>query len=70
MNRFEDNNWCEKMRIHLDFNNVMVDFIGDKEGIKQSQFENLSEKIWSVRKKAVILYSQNGSNYFPKAKDL
>lgn len=45
MNRFEDNNWCEKMRIHLDFNNVMVDFIGDKEGIKQSQFENLSEKI-------------------------
>lgn len=45
MNRFEDNNWCEKMRIHLDFNNVMADFIGDKEGIKQSQFENLSEKI-------------------------
>lgn len=27
MFEYEDKNWCEKMRIRLDFNNVMQNFI-------------------------------------------
>lgn len=54
MNRYEDNKWCEEMRIRLDFNNVMADFIGDKEGISQSQIDNLSEKINNAAKQMSI----------------
>lgn len=43
MFEYEDKNWCEKMRIRLDFNNVMQDFIDG--GFSQKNFDDLSEKI-------------------------
>lgn len=43
MFEYEDKNWCEKMRIRLDFNNVMQNFIDG--GFSQKNFDDLSEKI-------------------------
>ena len=43
MFEYEDKNWCEKMRIRLDFNNVMQDFIDG--GFSQKNFDDLSDKI-------------------------
>lgn len=43
MFEYEDKNWCEKMRIRLDFNNVMQDFIDG--GFSQKNFDDLSEEI-------------------------
>lgn len=43
MFEYEDKNWCEKMQIRLDFNNVMQDFIDG--GFSQKNFDDLSEKI-------------------------
>lgn len=45
LNRFEDSSWQQQMKISLDFNNVMAQFIGDKEGLSDAQFEKLAYKI-------------------------
>ena len=45
MSKFENKEWREKMRISLDFNNVMSDFIGDNEGIKKSELDNFFDRI-------------------------
>lgn len=46
MFEYEDKNWCEKMRIRLDFNNVMQNFIDG--GFSQKNFDDLSEKIMNA----------------------
>lgn len=42
--RFEDNAWKENMKIELDYNNMMADFIGDK-GLHEKDIAALEPKI-------------------------
>lgn len=43
MQRYQDKNWAESMRIKFDFNNMMTEFIGEQ-GINVSEIDNLKER--------------------------
>ena len=34
MKNYQDEKWCKEMKIRLDYNNVMADYVGEKEGYK------------------------------------
>ncbi len=57
MGNWHGNDWVRKMTIHLDFSNMMADFVGEKRGIKKEEIERLvpravtiSDDIQSKRK--------------------
>lgn len=58
MKNFNDNEWKSKMKIRLDFNNMMTDFVG-KDGISPGDFEAISGKIEDA-KKAMVEKRKNG----------
>ena len=56
--RYEEKNWKEQMKIRLDFNNMMAQFIGDK-GITEEDIVNLESKI-ELAEKAMVEKRKNG----------
>ncbi len=47
--KYEDSNWKKEMKIRIDFNNMMTEFVG-KEGISVEDIEAISEKIENAKK--------------------
>ncbi len=58
MNKINDNAWKNEMKIRLDFNNMMTDFIGEH-GISTNDIEKISDKIEKA-KKAMVDKRANG----------
>ncbi|MGM0446455.1 MAG: glucose-6-phosphate isomerase [Bacillota bacterium] len=44
-NRYEDNQWKEKMRVKVDVNNMFDEFIGEKHGINPKEVDKMVEEI-------------------------
>lgn len=58
MNKINDLDWKNEMKIRLDFNNMMTDFVGEH-GISTDDISKITEKIESA-KKAMVEKRQNG----------
>ncbi len=52
MNKIDDSAWKNEMKIRLDFNNMMTDFVGEN-GISVEDIEKISDKI-DAAKKAMV----------------
>lgn len=60
--RYEDPKFRESMKLRLDFNNMMAEYIGPK-GISESDFESIEEKI-EAAEKAMIEKRAEGKIYW------
>lgn len=58
MNKINDDAWKNEMKIRLDFNNMMTDFVGEH-GISKADIEKISDKIENA-KKAMVEKRANG----------
>lgn len=58
MNKINDDAWKNEMKIRLDFNNMMTDFVGEK-GISAEDIDKISDKIENA-KKAMVEKRANG----------
>lgn len=58
MNKINDSAWKNEMKIRLDFNNMMTDFVGEH-GISVEDIEKISDKIENA-KKAMVEKRKNG----------
>ncbi len=52
MNKINDSAWKNEMKIRLDFNNMMTDFVGEN-GISTEDIEKISDKIENAKKAMV-----------------
>jgi glucose-6-phosphate isomerase len=57
--RYGDAKWKQDMKLRLDFNNMMAEFIGKEEGISEDDIAALEDKI-SQAKKAMVEKRQKG----------
>lgn len=60
--RYEDKNWKDNMKIKLDFNNMLVEYVGEK-GISEEEISQLQGKI-EMAEKAMNLKRQEGKMDF------
>ncbi len=44
---YKDKNWCEQMTLKVDYNNMMADYVGEKEGFTEKDFKNSAKIIAS-----------------------
>lgn len=58
MNKINDGAWKNEMKIRLDFNNMMTDFVGEH-GISIEDIDKISDKIENA-KKAMVEKRANG----------
>ena len=49
MNKINDGAWKNEMKIRLDFNNMMTDFVGEH-GISIEDIDKISDKIENAKK--------------------
>ncbi|ACL70654.1 glucose-6-phosphate isomerase [Halothermothrix orenii] len=43
--RFQDKNWCQRMRIRLDVNNMFSEMVGEEHGLLRKEVDDLKEEI-------------------------